>query len=117
MRHLILILTVLLFFIWILPLGFFIRPSQQKTVCDGQRGMCMCTMFMVKKAPSHSPNQISMPSQSSNHEPSSSSAYGNAFEPAYSVNAVIHSNVLPSSEFLPIPSLMFISPIEHVPKF
>jgi len=32
------------FILWILPLGVFIKPSQEKIVCDGLRAMCMCTM-------------------------------------------------------------------------
>ena len=110
-------LLVIFFILWILPLGYFIKPSQQKTFCDGQRGMCMCTMFMVKKAPSHSPNQISMPSGGSNHESSSSGGASNSFEAFHNVFSVTHSNIFPSDVVLPIPSLMLISPIEHVPKF
>lgn len=31
-------------FLWILPLGNFIKPSQEKVVCDGQRAFHMCSM-------------------------------------------------------------------------
>lgn len=33
-------------FAWILPLGNFIKPSQEKTACGGGRAMHMCTMGM-----------------------------------------------------------------------
>lgn len=51
-------LTALLFFIWILPLGVFIKPSQEKKICGGQRAICMCSHMMTKQtapAPSQPP--------------------------------------------------------------
>lgn len=42
--------TVLLFFIWILPLGVFIKPSQEKQACDGQRAICLCSHLLAKQA-------------------------------------------------------------------
>ena len=30
---------------WLLPLGVFIKPSQEKTACDGQRPFHMCSMI------------------------------------------------------------------------
>jgi hypothetical protein len=36
------------FILWVLPLGVFIKPSQEKFACDGQRAMCMCHIFMPK---------------------------------------------------------------------
>lgn len=35
-------MTVLL---WLMPLGYFIKPSQEKTACDGQRPFHMCSMM------------------------------------------------------------------------
>lgn len=49
MRKIILLLTVLLFFIWILPLGVFIKPSQEKKVCNGQRAICLCSHLIAKR--------------------------------------------------------------------
>lgn len=40
-------LTLCIFF-WILPLGNFIKPVQEKTACGGGRAMHMCTMGMGK---------------------------------------------------------------------
>lgn len=43
-------LTVLaIFFIWILPLGAFIKPSQEKKVCNGQRAICLCSHLIIAK--------------------------------------------------------------------
>lgn len=42
MKQLISLLTALMLFIWILPLGVFIKPSQEKSACGGLRAVCMC---------------------------------------------------------------------------
>ncbi len=31
------------FFLWILPLGVFISPANEKMACDGQRAICLCS--------------------------------------------------------------------------
>ncbi len=36
------------FILWILPLGFFIKPAQEKTACGGQRAVCMCSHDYAK---------------------------------------------------------------------
>ena len=39
-------LSVIILFVfvsWLLPLGIFIKPSQEKIACDGQRAICMCS--------------------------------------------------------------------------
>ncbi len=38
----------LVFFIWILPLGIFIKPSQEKIACGGQRAICLCHIIPVQ---------------------------------------------------------------------
>ena len=50
MRTTVVTLTALLFFIWLLPLGIFIKPSQEKFACDGQRAICLCSHMKVSKA-------------------------------------------------------------------
>ncbi len=30
---------------WLMPLGAFIKPSQEKTACDGKRAFHMCSMM------------------------------------------------------------------------
>ncbi len=41
-------LLIGVFFLWLLPLGFFIKSSQEKIVCNGQRAICMCHMVLIK---------------------------------------------------------------------
>jgi len=40
----------LIFFTWLLPLGVFIKPSQEKTACGGQRAICLCHASLTKSA-------------------------------------------------------------------
>lgn len=42
-------ITLGVFFIWILPLGIFIKPSQAKKFCDGQRAICLCAHLVAKQ--------------------------------------------------------------------
>ena len=111
-------LLVIFFILWILPLGYFIKPSQEKTVCDGQRAMCMCSVHFAHKSPSNTLGGISTANPNGNKEaPSNGGGAGNYFESNLSVLSVSHSTVLPDFQVEFIPSLQFISPIEHVPKF
>ncbi len=48
MRKIIFSITALVFLIWILPLGIFIKPSQEKVACNGQRAICLCTHRLGK---------------------------------------------------------------------
>lgn len=50
MRYWIASLTILLFFIWILPLGVFIKPAQEAKACGGQRAVCLCSHADAKTA-------------------------------------------------------------------
>lgn len=33
----------IVFVLWLLPLGVFIKPAQEKTACGGQRAICLCS--------------------------------------------------------------------------
>lgn len=37
--------------LWVLPLGVFIKPSQEKTACGGKRAFHMCSSMSVAAAP------------------------------------------------------------------
>jgi hypothetical protein len=50
MRKSIWIITVILFFIWILPLGVFVLPSREKMFCGGKRAICLCSHLITKQA-------------------------------------------------------------------
>lgn len=45
MKRLFSFVTVVCFSAWLLPLGNFIKPSQEKTACGGDRAFHMCSMM------------------------------------------------------------------------
>jgi hypothetical protein len=50
MKRVLTIVLLAAFIFWILPLGFFIKPSQEKIACDGQRAICMCHVMIKSHA-------------------------------------------------------------------
>ena len=79
---------VLSFILWILPLGYFIKPSMQKLACDGQRAMCMCHAFIHKitdKAMEAGLAFKSVPA-SNKENPSSGNNYFVSARPAITLN-------------------------------
>jgi hypothetical protein len=116
MRYLVSALTVLLFFIWILPLGIFIKPSQEKIACAGQRAICLCSQASskIKSSPI---NGYGLKSQSTNKETNASGGgAGHSYLAAYrSIQNNLAKSILNDSMLLAYlnPSLLAI---EHVPK-
>lgn len=49
MRRFIGLITTLLLFIWLLPLGAFIKPEQEKEACAGKRAICLCSHLLKKQ--------------------------------------------------------------------
>jgi hypothetical protein len=83
-------ILTLCMFLWVLPLGNFIKTSQEKSACGGGRAMHMCTMGMGKvKAPTSDASKISFTNPGSvekTNKPSSGSA-GNDFADLTSIHA------------------------------
>ena len=68
-------------FVWLLPLGAFIKPSQEKIACDGHRAFHMCCMMLGKVNPNPS-SKISFTTASDfGHGAKSSAAGGDDFLP------------------------------------
>lgn len=59
MYHLSSFIALACFCLWILPLGAFIKPSQEGTACGGKRAFHMCSMEMGKARPPESSQKIS----------------------------------------------------------
>ncbi|MCA9401255.1 MAG: hypothetical protein KC713_06485 [Candidatus Omnitrophica bacterium] len=50
MYHKTLDITILvIFLIWILPLGIFIKPDMEKKACNGRRAICLCRHLITKQ--------------------------------------------------------------------
>ena len=54
MRRSLSLFSLVGFCLWMLPLGAFIKPSQEKTACDGKRAFHMCSMMSGKIRPASS---------------------------------------------------------------
>ncbi len=104
------------FVLWILPLGYFIKPAQEKAACDGQRAMCMCHVFIPKltdKA-ADSTGTFKEPTGSANKE--NSGGAGNYF---LSAKPHIVLDLRSRSLFDNQPSSYanpFLASLEYVPK-
>lgn len=66
--------TAFLFFIWILPLGIFIKPAQEKIACDGQRAICLCSHLVAKQIAKNAGKAAYKPSRTA--EPKESNGPG-----------------------------------------
>ena len=110
--------VVILFLTWILPLGYFIKPSQEKISCDGQRAICMCSHAKVAKAQSKPIEGFGLKANSNGNKESNGSGggAGNYYLAAH-LPFQNDSNliVLNDSVFLAYRNPSLIS-IDHVPK-
>jgi hypothetical protein len=79
MKKLLAALIVISFILWILPLGYFIKPSQEKLVCDGQRAICMCYMVGHKSPDKAMEPGIALKAGSSSNKENSSGGGANYF--------------------------------------
>lgn len=81
MRKTVAVFSVFALFLWILPLGSFIKPSQEKTACGGSRAFHMCTMGMGQAKKGPGPQKISFTNASGAEKTdrSPSSSGGNDF--------------------------------------
>jgi len=41
-------MIIVIFTLWLLPLGAFIKPAQEKIACGGQRAICLCSHAKAK---------------------------------------------------------------------
>ncbi len=117
MRYLVSALTALLFFIWILPLGIFIKPSQEKIACDGQRAICLCSHTKVAKAQSKPIEGFGLKANSNgNKESNASGGAGHYYLAAHlPVQNNLAMRALNDSMFLAYRN-PFLRSIEHIPK-
>jgi hypothetical protein len=109
--------TIILFFVWILPLGVFIRPSQEKLACGGRRAVCLCS-HMDPQSKAKPAQGCSLQANPNANEEANASANGPGqyYLAAYlSSQEILNTFILHESLASPYhtPSL---DPIEHVPK-
>jgi len=107
-------IILLAFFIWILPLGAFIKISQEGRICGGQRAICLCSVnFHVKPSKSLKPVLTNVGQVSK--ESSSGGANREFSIEKYFLTTTLRQERFTRASFIPA-ATFFIKFIEHVPK-
>lgn len=105
------IIIACIFLLWIIPLGVFIKPVNEKELCGGKRAICLCTHMTAKDASAGIDVTFSpAPAKSE----SSSCAY-----PFLVLNPAKNSDQACAKIFVSSQvrySHVFSSSLEHVPK-
>ena len=115
MKRFLLLFLLFGFLLWILPLGYFIKPSQEHLVCDGQRAFCMCCMMKPKVADKAMEAGVSLKAGTSTGKESSSGG-GNYFvstKPIVMIN--LHLASVIENPFLAYKN-PFLASVDYVPK-
>ena len=116
MKRLLASFLVISFILWILPLGIFIKPSQQKLACDGQRAICMCHAFIPKSSDKAMEAGLVLKAGASTNKENSSGGGGNYFVSAKStIVSRLQLASLFENEYLCYKS-PFLAALEYVPK-
>ena len=114
MRRVISITAVFVFVMWILPLGVFVVPSQEKAFCDGQRAICLCSHITKSKDASAvktiAKGNAVTPKESSGF---SSSHYEGSFTSLNIRNTKANRPLVRESSLY---DLLVSCPVEHIPK-
>lgn len=116
MQRLLSAVVLIIFFIWILPLGAFFKPSQAKIACDGQRAICLCPHLIVKHKAQDQGEKIVIVNPGVHKEGSSP---GGASHDFVLLNTRHHHNDLISfllQQNQSLQQFIFSKEVEHVPK-
>ena len=104
------------FIIWILPLGIFIKPFQEKLTCGGQRAICLCTHLTDKKGQKPGGKILFQKASAAQKEQASSSGGAHQF---FQNDLKSQKCILSSRHFenaASFYSLLICKSIEHIPK-
>ncbi|MBP6343290.1 MAG: hypothetical protein KA403_05110 [Candidatus Omnitrophica bacterium] len=117
MFRLIATITAFLFFVWLIPMGIYIKASQEKTACGGQRAICLCShqQAKVKGNPAEGYN---FKNGSANNKESNASGggAGHYFLAAHlPIKNSLSSSLFESRMVLAYRN-PFLKSIEHIPK-
>ena len=114
MNKIISLITISIFFIWILPLGVFIKPENEKKACNGQRAICLCRHLIAEKTV-EAKGKVSPKIRNINMERSSLSS--NPYFLITSNFKEIHKNMFQYfNQTVLLYSFSIKKPIDHVPK-
>jgi len=108
-------MLVFSFILWVLPLGYFIKPSQEKAACNGERAICMCHAVIFKSVAKSMETGMSLKAgQAANKE--NSSGPGNSFISAKSILNLNSPSGFVFERQIFCYSNPFLNVIESVPK-
>jgi hypothetical protein len=108
--------VLILFFIWILPLGAFIDPSKEQKVCGGQRAICLCSHHFANNKEKGDGKTMMISNPGVNKEATSAGGASHNFLSShfyYQPNLFVSSFSNQEQSFL---NLLFSREVEHVPK-
>ncbi len=114
MRRILSSIIIIMFLIWLFPLGVFIKPNDEKKVCGGQRAICLCS-HAAKGQTAAAKKMILGYTASSEKETSSSGSNTNFLTVDFkTINAIASSKLINHTPNLY--SLIVCKSVEHVPK-
>jgi hypothetical protein len=116
MKRILISFLVIGFILWILPLGYFIKPSRQALACDGQRAVCMCRVMMPKSSDKAMESGLALKAGSSANKENSSGGGANYFVSAKpAVNIHLRSASIFEDQYFSYNN-PFLAAVDYVPK-
>ena len=116
MRKLISVIILVIFTIWIMPLGVFIKPEHEKKACSGKRAICLCTHLLKKKMAKMAGKQFLKSGGNVNKEQNNPSSSGQEY--IHSIKT--HNFKLAKNQYFQSAAIcinqVFTRAVEHVPK-
>lgn len=106
---------IIIFTLWILPLGSFVSPQKDKQLCNGRRPICMCRHRMAKKSTENNTN-LRIPAIQPNSSNAKKGLTHNDFLSQHIFFPIKLSAHRQSMTIYLIPQTLLIKTIEHVPK-
>ena len=114
--RLIYFIICIVFIAWLLPLGVFIKPSEEQIACGGQRAICMCHM-QTAKAKQSIPGVFILTANQGSHKETHSSVSGSNYYVAAHQDVLLIAKVFdPFDVSSHAIALLAARGIEHVPK-
>ena len=106
---------LLVFCLWLIPLGQFIGQDRQAQLCGGQRAVCMCLVSTAKKVADGTAMLVTNTSGSSSHK-ESAGVGGHYFDAAVFLSSALNAMPLNFPPMTHLSSSVFLRNIEHIPK-
>lgn len=108
--------TLVLFFVWIMPLGLFISRENEEEACFGKRAICLCSQLVEKQLRKRGFTTF-LKAGASTENTQAGSATGS---PNYILSIrqllLVHNQLAFTQRNLTLHQSLFVRPIDHVPK-